>query len=789
MGRRTLACCVALLSACGRVDFELARLTAAPDAGLPTGDTATSLPGADSNNGSDTATRVPNSSDSSEVTGSDVDSTSPQSSDTEASSATDATNDDTLSNTSAPTLGSSEGTSEMTLSTDAVSTSDVSSGTTSSDVGSSPETSTDPPIDTATTGTDDSGTESTTTSGADSTSSETMTTDATSGPEPACTAGTSQYPTVQSVLDDAACPTVYVPAQTFVEDVNVARDVRVEGVSSATSILEGTGAGSVAMIGAGRDVEFTSITVRGGAGSQGGGIASLANLTLSDVIITDNHVTGVDARGGGVYQQGGSLDLLNVSFSGNGASLSGGAGNARGGGLFASGVSVGLDGVVFDGNLLQCGGEGVDCYLEGAGAYVEANTTFTSTGNGVAFTGNDIDMVESAPLVILSAYGAGLSCLSSTVQLQSGADTITGNTLTIDSGSTQCDANGGGLFANACGVQLSSVDVTGNNVTASSGERYAVGMGGGVAVVSTVLAWTGVTCDGNVVRSEVPTGSTWPSIARGGCASVDGSTASITYSTFSNNRAEAIGSEGVVLADAGALLIQASTTNAIATVLGCSFGPNNQATSTADDGTSQRSCGGAVSVWSFEAGDQEVLMTSTTISGNRVDANAANAVAEGGGIDVGGDTYGISHVEMSNVTIAGNDATGAVGGGGLHLRSDGGAQASATLRNSILADSTGTGNDCEGGSVELEGNNLIETTSCAFTGSGSAVALDPELGAIADNGGSVLTCSLSSTSPARNAGPVTGCLDELGYEVAVDARGMSRVDDCDLGAFEAQSGE
>jgi hypothetical protein len=119
------------------------------------------------------------------------------------------------------------------------------------------------------------------------------------------------------------------------------------------------------------------------------------------------------------------------------------------------------------------------------------------------------------------------------------------------------------------------------------------------------------------------------------CLSIENSTASITYSTFSRNLVEAQGGDGVVWADAGALLVLAEYTDAVTTVLTSTFGPSNEAISTAGEpGTSQRASGGAISVLGSNAGTQELLMTLTTIGGNRVEANGSDGTAEGGAIDV-----------------------------------------------------------------------------------------------------------------------------------------------------------
>ena len=137
------------------------------------------------------------------------------------------------------------------------------------------------------------------------------------------------------------------------------------------------------------------------------------------------------------------------------------------------------------------------------------------------------------------------------------------------------------------------------------------------------------------------------------------------------------------------------------------------------------------------------------------------------------------------MTVAFNSAansSGGIGGGGT-----------IRIRNSIVAKNTATvygGNyqDC-GANLISDGYNLIgNTTGCGITGATSTDLLnvDPNLGALAPNGGDTPTHGLSSTSRALDAGnpgaPGSGGL-ACG---ATDQRGVLRPmgNRCDIGAFE-----
>src|SRR5207249_38813 len=97
----------------------------------------------------------------------------------------------------------------------------------------------------------------------------------------------------------------------------------------------------------------------------------------------------------------------------------------------------------------------------------------------------------------------------------------------------------------------------------------------------------------------------------------------------------------------------------------------------------------------------------------------------------------------------------------------------ATLRNTILADSTG--GDCFnviGSVVTDDGHNIVEDNSCGFTG-----GADPMLGPLANNGGPTQTHALLPGSIAIDAVPLSSCAQ------LIDQRGVSRPQGvlCDVG--------
>lgn len=201
----------------------------------------------------------------------------------------------------------------------------------------------------------------------------------------------------------------------------------------------------------------------------------------------------------------------------------------------------------------------------------------------------------------------------------------------------------------------------------------------------------------------------------------------------------------------------------------------------------------------------EMIVSNSSVTGNNADGSAGGILNSNDHMVIfnttvsmntadtdGGGIFNTGNLEINNSTIADNDATTGLGGG---IYNDD----QATLINTILANNTaGTSDpDCYNINTTLlasGGNNLIETVSanCALSGdtdSDIPPGTDPELGALADNGGPLigtsdnqvrtLTMALASTSPAIDSGNNDTCED-------TDQRGVDRPQgpDCDIGAVE-----
>lgn len=214
----------------------------------------------------------------------------------------------------------------------------------------------------------------------------------------------------------------------------------------------------------------------------------------------------------------------------------------------------------------------------------------------------------------------------------------------------------------------------------------------------------------------------------------------------------------------------------------------------------------------------EVTITNTTLHGNQ--ARIGGGIFNGGALtlanstlsgntaeEIGGGLDNNEQAVLTNVTIYGNSAAldpsdpqGLRGlGGGIfsdwnlslnyvtlsHNSGDGLAnRGSAALTGTLL--SANTGANCSGsGSLISDGYNLDDGFSCGFIQTGDLSGIDPQLDALADNGGATQTMALLPGSPALDSGGESNC-------PATDQRGVIRPQAsstggaliCDIGAYE-----
>ena len=383
-------------------------------------------------------------------------------------------------------------------------------------------------------------------------------------------------------------------------------------------------------------------------------------------------------------------------------------------------------------------------------------------GNGATIDGNGAttldrvfhvlanQVVDISDLTIAdgrtNSFGGGIR--------NAGTLTLTGVTVS----SNRSTGNAGGGIAGE-GGSLNLINCTVANNIAST-------LGGGIALLGGTLVADQLTVSGNTSQSD-----------RGGGIWIGpNATLSMNDSTVSSN--DAFTNGGGIFNEN--ILTLTDSTIASNTADDSAGIANDGGTLTMRGGTIRGNT--SISAAGFRNSNSGVAhLSNTTISGNSASAGAGGA-ANGAG----------STLELSNVTIAFNtadsDANNFGDGGGLSN------SGTVTARNTLIGeniDASSSGTifpDCNGGLISA-GYNLIEnTTGCAIAGdtAGNITGFDPNLAALANNGGPTQTNAFPVGAPPQNAGNPAGCRDQSAALITTDQRGTPRPQGarCDIGALE-----
>lgn len=376
--------------------------------------------------------------------------------------------------------------------------------------------------------------------------------------------------------------------------------------------------------------------------------------------------------------------------------------------------------------------------LQFSSAAVQAATIAVNTTVDEDDSGGDCSVREALNRIDLGSDGAGCAATGDVYG--------TNDTVNLQNGVSYV-LDGGYLEANV------SVTINGNGATID-----------GNGIDSVFIICPGVACSADVAINDL-TITNGSALGNGGGIFNYG-TLGVNNSAVSNNTASL---NGGGIFNQGAMAITGSTIS------------GNISTS-----------GGAGGIFNNSA----MAITNSTISGNQDSLGTGGVIQQGIAIftntTISGNTgAGVQNTfatvvasAFNNVTIANNTGTGYA-----HAQS-------VSFQNSIVANN---GTDCSSiirGSFADIGWNLDSDNSCAFA---ALPGVNPQLGALADNGGPTFTHALLTNSPAIDAGNPAGCTwdddsNPATTEVLLtqDQRGTTRPLDgdsngsliCDIGAYE-----
>ena len=555
------------------------------------------------------------------------------------------------------------------------------------------------------------------------------------------------------------------------------RSLTLKGYPSAT--LDGMDTGSTLQVTTNDTLHLKHLTVTAGMAQSGAGVYSKGSVTLRKTKVMGNEAASSSgAVGGGIYTVA-NLTLFSSSISSNKATAVG-SGVAEAGGVFTGNLTT--TGSVVSGNRTTAAlGSGTPAVLDTI--YAGGKVSIT----GSRLTGNRVGASGDGPTVGAAALGVEGP---GPVSLE--GDVVSGNMAAAVS-DTSSDANAGRTIgAPTAPVTVSESKISGNLLSADGGANAP-----GNAQAGGVYA-DKLTLRRSIVQRNI-------AIARGTDASVSGSAiwgnaVHLIRSTVARNSGQATSSSGPASSDGtiyGNTVSMSRSTVDRNTLVARSSGANASAQGGGLDtsvmaitaATISRNIVTAHAHTEADGSAGGILESSGTIKNSTVALNSVRATSPKSGgntFALGGGFFIPSPGHLVDDTVAGNT----VSGSGGTVTADGGGIAVGglvTLEGTIVATNKAPkGPDCSGIPTS-KGHNLIgKAAGCPFTKkTGDRANVKPLLGTLAYNGGPTQTIGIKTTSPAHNAVPTSAC------PLHSDQRGVRRPQGprCDIGAFELKPGE
>jgi hypothetical protein len=285
-------------------------------------------------------------------------------------------------------------------------------------------------------------------------------------------------------------------------------------------------------------------------------------------------------------------------------------------------------------------------------------------------------------------------------------------------------------------LRLENVQVTGGKAPLHENPNIFL-EGGGIRVNDRAqLTLTNSTVSGNSAA-----------VFGGGISIVDNGSATITNSTISGNSAD----------EGGGILNYGSATVTNSTISGNSSSDDSGGiynkksitvtNSTISSNSASDRGGGLLNLESASLTNSTISDNSAEIGGGIDNSGFAsisltNSTISRNFADKGGGLFNSGSATVSNSTISGNSADE---GGGLFNKS----YNSATITNAIIANSSGSNDVFNQGTINTSGNNIVEDSS--FTDA-NVINQNPQLGPLSDNGSATQTHKPLNGSPVIDAG-------------------------------------
>ena len=386
-----------------------------------------------------------------------------------------------------------------------------------------------------------------------------------------CSVPSTDYPTIQSAINDAKCEIISVAAGMYRENLVITRSLTLQGAGDSSTIIDGGREGVVIRISDGAAPVIEGLTISGGNGTanggKGGGIfIQGATATIRNNVISDN-VASMDVNtfgwGGGIYIESGTEPVRieantiqsNVAFSvPMHVTVIEGKGGGNGGGIaIGAGASAEISGNTIRGN----------------GGFTRGDDTGfpylgLTWGGGGIYTQGDVTNIEGNTIQDNFGGLAGNTGHAGAINIAAGAVTITNNVITRNTALVSgAFGQGGAINATA---QFQTVTIIGNRIEENTGvinghspmpNSFISSGGGGIHIFGRVAPPdNSVTIRDNHLIGNVLARSI---VGAGGQGAIVGGGGGATYVArcnavvFSNNEVRGnIGVQNISLSGAGA---------------------------------------------------------------------------------------------------------------------------------------------------------------------------------------------------------------------------------------------